>query len=38
MAYCPGCSDLQVLSVLEKLGGDGVGVLVVEDKDILVTT
>ena len=31
MARRPGCSDLQGLSVLEKLGVDGVGVVVVED-------
>ena len=33
----PGCSDLQGLSVLEKLGVDEVGVVVVEDEDVLVT-
>ena len=32
----PGCSDIQGLSVLEKLGVDGVGVVVVEDEDVLV--
>ena len=36
MARCPICSDLQGLSVFEKLGVDGVGVLVVEDEDLLV--
>ena len=34
----PGCSDLRGLSVLEKLGVEGVGVVVVEDKDVLVPT
>ena len=29
MACRPGCSDIQGLSVLEKLGVDGVGVVVV---------
>ena len=29
MACRTGCSDIQVLSVLEKLGVDGVGVVVV---------
>ena len=38
MACRPGYSDLQGLSVLEKLGVDGVGVVVVEDKDVLVPT
>ena len=38
MAYLPGCSDLQSLSVLEKLVMDGVGVVVVKDKDVLVPT
>ena len=38
MACCPGCSDLQGLFVLEKLGVDGVGVIVVEDEDVLVPT
>ena len=36
MARCPGCSDLQGLSFLEKLGVDGVGVVVVENEDVLV--
>ena len=30
-----GCSDPQGLPVLEKLCVDGIGVVVVEDKDIL---
>ena len=38
VACCLGCSDLQGLSVLEKLSVDGVGVVVVEDKDVLVLT
>ena len=38
MACFPGCSDLQILSVLEKLVVDGVGVVVVEDEDVLVPT
>ena len=38
MACRPGCSDLQGVPVFEKVGVDGVGVLVVEDKDVLVTT
>ena len=36
MARCTGCSDLQGLLVLENMGVDGVGVVVVEDEDILV--
>ena len=36
MACCPGCSDLQGLTVFEKVGLDGVGVLVAEDKDVLI--
>ena len=36
MARHPGCSDLQGFLVLEKLGMDGVVVLVVEDEDVLV--
>ena len=36
MAHRPGCSDLQGLSVLEKLGVDGVGVVVVEYEYVLV--
>ena len=38
MLYCPGCSDLQGLLVLEKSGMDGFGVVVVEDEDVLVST
>ena len=34
MEHCPGCSDLQGLLVLEKLGVDGVDVVVVEDEDV----
>ena len=37
MTRLPGFSDLQGLPVLEKLGVDGVGVVVVEDEDILVS-
>ena len=37
VARFPGFGDLQVLPVLEKLGVDGVGVIVVEDEDILVS-
>ena len=36
MVRRPSCSDLQGLSVLGKLGVDGVGVVVVEDEDVLV--
>ena len=36
-ARLPGCSDIQGLTVLEKLGVDGVGVVVLEDGDILVS-
>ena len=36
MACRPGCSDFQGLSVLENLGVDVVGVVVVEDKNVLV--
>ena len=36
VSCCPGCSDLQGLSVIKKLGMDRVGVVVVEDKDVLV--
>ena len=35
MEYLPGCSYLQVLPVFLKIGVDGVGVSVVEDKDSL---
>ena len=38
MVFCPGCSDLQGLSVLEKLVVDVFGVVVVEDKYVLVPT
>ena len=37
MARITGFSDLQGLPVLEKLGVDGVGVVDVEDEDILVS-
>ena len=37
MACLPGYSDLQGLPVLENLGVNGVGVVVVEDEDILVS-
>ena len=37
MARLPGCVDIQVLPFLEKLGVDGVGVVVVEGEDILVS-
>ena len=37
MACLPGYSDLQGLSVFEKVGVDRVGVIVVEDKDVLIT-
>ena len=36
MAYRPGCSDLQGLPVFEKVGVDGVGVVVVDDKYVFV--
>ena len=36
VAGLPGCSDIQGLSVLEKLGVDGFCVVVVEDEDVLV--
>ena len=38
VACCPGFSDLQGLPVLEKLGVDGVGVVVVAERDVLVPT
>ena len=38
MAGCPGCSDIQGLPVFEKVGVDGVGIVVVEDKDVLIPT
>ena len=37
MARFPGFSDIQGLTVLQKLGVDGVGVVVVEDEYILVS-
>ena len=37
MERLSGFGDLQGLPVLEKLGVDGVGVVVVEDEDILVS-
>ena len=37
VACCPGCSDLQGLPGLEKLVVDGVGIVVVEDEDKLVS-
>ena len=37
MARLSDFGDLQDLQVLEKLGVDGVGVVVVEDEDILVS-
>ena len=37
VAHFPGLGDLQGLLVLEKLGVDGVGVVVVEDEYILVS-
>ena len=36
MECSPGCSDLQGLPIFEKVGVDGVGVVVVEDKNVLV--
>ena len=36
-AHFPGFGDFQGLPVLQKLGVDGVGVVVVEDKYILVS-
>ena len=38
MECCLGYSDLQGLSILEKLGVDGVGVVVVAERDVLVPT
>ena len=37
MAHFPGFGDFQGLPVLQKLGVDGVGVVVVEDEYILVS-
>ena len=36
MACCPGYINLQGLSDFDKVGVDGFGVVVVDDKDILV--
>ena len=36
MACCTGCSDIQGLPIFEKVGLDGVGVVVIEDKDLLI--
>ena len=36
MAYFPGCSGLQGLPVFDKVDVDGVGVAVVDDKDLLI--
>ena len=36
MACRSGCSDIQGLLVFEKVGVDGVGVVVIEDKDVLI--
>ena len=36
MSCCPGCSDLRGLPVFEKVGVDGVGVVVVEDRDVFI--
>ena len=38
MACFTGCSYIQGLPVFEKVGVDGFGVVVVEDKDVLVPT
>ena len=38
MERFPGFGDIQGLTVLQKLGVDGVGVIVVEEKYILVST
>ena len=37
MACRLGCSDIQVLPVFEKVGVDGVGVVFIEDEDVLIT-
>ena len=37
MECCTGCSDLQGLLFFEKLDVDGFGVIVVEDKDVLIS-
>ena len=36
MVCIPGCSDLQGLQVFENVGVDGVGVVVIAAKDILI--
>ena len=36
VACRPGCSDIQGLPVFEKVGVDGVGVVVIEDEDVLI--
>ena len=36
LACLPGCSGFQVLPVFEKVCMDGVGVVVIEDKDVLI--
>ena len=34
MAYRPGCIGIQGLLIFEKVGVDGVGVVVIEDEDV----
>ena len=36
MSCRPGCSDIQGLPVLKKVGTGGVGVEVIEGKDVLI--
>ena len=36
VACRPGCSDIQGLPVFEKVGVDGVGVVVIEDEDVFI--
>ena len=36
VACLPGCSDFQDLPAFEKVGVDGAGVLVIEDKYVLI--
>ena len=36
MANLPGCSDFQDFPAFEKMGVDGAGVLVIEDKYVLI--
>ena len=36
MEWRRGCGDLQGLTVFEKVGVDGVGVVVIEDEDVLI--